>query len=431
MEQSPYTITAVTPEGRTLLFNTATGAFASLSDAAIGSFYLAEGAFAPQLQEAGFLVEDAQAEIDAQHAIFAQQRANTDTLRLSIAPTYACNCRCAYCYEADKEVPWEFMSNQVEQAIYAFVEQRYEQAPFEILEVEWYGGDPQLCLDIVARMAAWFWDFCSQRGIGYISSMLSNCTRIGAAEAALIAEAGVSSILITVDGPQDEHNKRRPTMEGGNAYAKVKEAIGHLMAEGVACMVICNTDKVNIKQLPALQQEMDELGITVTAVKLNDYGHTYGTCRFCQPDFDLFTHEEFHQANHDYMKQQGQLTQPALAGMLSASSRFCNGQRQNYFIIDAFGDVYKCDGRMGDKDYCLFNVVDSSEPVLDAVSSDPCEDPQCATCELLPLCWGNCRWERVRCGMPCHPMKTCGADYLNDYAETFVVDESQDFCRLA
>ncbi|MDO4183127.1 MAG: radical SAM protein [Coriobacteriia bacterium] len=402
-----------------LLLDTSTGRFASVDQEVLACFEQAAGTWAPQLYEAGFLADSAAACIAAQHALFAQQRADRSVLRLSLAPTYACNCRCPYCYESDKAAPRVFMSEQVEQAVYHFVEERYAQDGFTTLELEWYGGDPQLCLDVVARMAAWMQEFCVARGVAFDCSMLSNCTRIGPNEARIIAQAGVSSVLITVDGPEQQHNYRRPTVEGGNPYAQVKAAIGYLADAGVLCNVICNCDKVNLPLVPQLQEDLDSLGVSVTPVKLNDYGHFFGKNRFCKPAFDLFTHEEFHRACHDLMKAQGQLNAPMLSALLQPGTRFCNGQRNNYFNIDNIGDVYACDGRMGDARYALFNLMDGSEPVLDAVSFDPCEDPQCAACALLPLCWGNCRWEREECGMPCHPLKTCGTEYLTDFAACF------------
>ena len=56
----------------------------------------------------------------------------------------------------------------------------------------------------------------------------------------------------------------------------------------------------------------------------------------------------------------------------------------------------------------LFNLLDEeaaaavaanpNAPELHTVTFDPFDSPKCSTCELLPLCWGNCIWERELTG---------------------------------
>ena len=111
---------------------------------------------------------------------FNENRARTDELALCIAPSYACNCRCAYCYEQDKPRPTGVMSQDVQDAIASFVEQRHREQGFSSLDVAWYGGEPSLHLDVVGglteRLAAW----CDGHAVRYRASMISNGVAIDA-----------------------------------------------------------------------------------------------------------------------------------------------------------------------------------------------------------------------------------------------------------
>ena len=99
--------------------------------------------------------------------------------------------------------------------------------------------------------------------------------------------------------------------------------------------------------------------------------------------------------------------------MLMPSPRFCSGQADNYFVIDLLGDVYACDGWVGDSAHAKFNLLDDpSTWKLHEVSFDPTHDARCSDCTLMPLCLGSCIWERELSGMPCHPYKTTIGDYL-------------------
>lgn len=338
-------------------------------------------------------------------AQFRASCADTSELILNLAPSYACNCRCPYCYEMDKPAPADIMSEEVVQAIYSFIDDRYDEQHFTTMRVQWYGGEPTLCLDLIHRMAMHFQDWCRERNVRYMSFMLSNAVRIGPEEAKIIAECGVDRVLITIDGPREEHNKRRPSVETDNPFESIMGAIAALLAEDIEPHCVMNVDRVNSKLLPQLQEEMRELfGIEMEAGRLCNYRGDYGTGTFKPPAFDLFEHNEYVDFQLEQFKQRGAKAEE-LALMLTPVDHFCSGQKFNYFVIDAFGDVYKCDGWMGDKSRMVFNLL-TDEPVLDAILFDPFEDPKCSTCEFLSICWGNCVWERELTGWPCHPLKT-------------------------
>ena len=434
MKPSHYAVCLNTGEDEYTFFNTATGRLAAGSSAAARAFDAAEG---PQellesLQAAGFLVPDDTDEVAQQEQLFQAARTNTDMLWLALAPTYACNCRCAYCYEQDKSVSKSLMSPAVEQAVYDFIEERFGATAFSRLYVEWYGGDPQLCLDLVERMTQHFDAFCAEHNVAYSATMLSNASRIGIKEAALLARCHVDSVMITIDGPEDLHNQRRPAIDVDNTYQAIMDAIACLQQEGIGVVVAMNTDKVNMARLKELQDSLAPLGVQATPVKLNDYSHTYncpGEKRFCAPHIDLFTHQEFAHANFEALKAQG-FTAQQLGSMLGPSSHFCSGQLNASYVIDAYGDVYKCDGWMGDPTRKIFNLFDGSVPVHDAITFDPFADDKCRTCNLLPVCWGNCSWERELCDWPCHPLMYTLKDYLTSYRECFPA-RTTDFQVLA
>ncbi len=429
MKQSRYALLCKLDEDYAL-FNSATGRFATCDERYANAFETMEGdkEALDELTDAGFLVEDDRDELAEQQRRFLSARTDCDQLFLSLAPTYACNCRCAYCYEQDKLAAKSLMSPEVEDAIFSFVEKRFDATGFSRLFVEWYGGDPQLCLNLVSRISDRLIGFCDAHGVEYDAMMLSNSTRIGEDEADLLLGSRVSSMLITIDGPEDLHNKRRPAVDVDNPYQAIMSAIDALQERGIAVSAAMNADKVNMARLGELRRALASRNVSVTPAKLNDYAHTFncpGEHRFCEPGFDLYTHEEFAHANYEALAQEG-FTAPRLAGMLSASDHFCSGHLESSFVIDAFGDVYKCDGWMGDKSRSLFNLLDwasSSDPdsiaVTDAITFNPLEDPQCRKCNLLPVCWGNCSWERELCNWPCHPLRYALDRYLRSYRDCF------------
>ena len=429
MRQSRYTVCADGENGMHLLYNTASGAFAELDDSAYESFLAGEGEHADALADAGFLTSlTDEEELAAQRAKFDAACTDKSALTLSLIPTYACNYRCPYCYELGHNKVKGKMDARMMDAICAFVEDRHAHDDFTTLSVQWYGGDPSLALDVVEELSTRLISWCDSRGIAYDALMLSNANLIDESAAQLIAQARIGTVLLTIDGPEQLHNVRRVAADGSNSYERNIQAARHLRNCGVAVMATMNVDKVSWPFYGEMREKLyREEGIVLNAGKLCDYGHFFGTAPFAAPDFDLFTHEEFAHARLEQFASEPH-TADELRELLAPVERFCSGQLHNYFVIDLLGDVYNCDGWVGDASYARFNLFDEpSTWKLSDVSHDPVRDEQCSACNLLPICMGNCHWERACNGWPCHPFKYTLDGYLRIYRNCFNAEPTDGF----
>ena len=421
MKQSRYVVGATGAGGEHLLYNVENGAFVQLGETAYAAWKndACTGELADALAARGLLTERSPEEqLDIQQRLFARERAQTESLELSIVPTYACNYRCPYCYELGHNKIKGKMDERTADAIMAFAQFQLERMGFSRMRVQWYGGDPSLALDEVAELSRRLIAWSEEHGISYSATMLTNANVIGEKEAKTIADCRISSVYLTIDGPEELHNKRRIAANGSNSYERTIEAARHLRANGIALTAAMNTDKVNALRYEELRRKLlEEEGISLSMVKLNDYGHFYGEAPFCAPDFDLFTHEDFFRAQFEEFAKYAH-TAGELRDMLRPIRRFCTGQLDNYYIIDLLGDVYKCDGRVGEAPYVLFNLFEDQETwKFNEITFDATHDAKCSACELLPVCQGSCFWERSCSGMPCHPFKTTIGDYLRLYRE--------------
>ena len=417
MRKSRYVVEAKGSQGEFLLFNTANGAFVQLGSKGAAAWESAVPDKNGDLERLEFLTElTADEELEAQRAAFGRQRVDTSSMTLSFIPTYACNFRCPYCYElGHNKIPGKMDVRMID-AIMAFVNDRYEVDGFGSLSVQWYGGDPSLALDVVQQLTEKLVAWCDVQGVAYDAMMLTNANVIGETEAQIIADCHVSWVFLTIDGPEEIHNKRRVAANGSNSYECTIKAARLLRARGIAIRANMNADKVTLPLYADLRGKLlVEEGIELSFGKLVDYGHFFGKAPFCAPDFDLYDHEEFFLAQfEEFAKLSHDATE--MRGMLAAPRRFCTGQADNYFIIDLLGDVYACDGWVGDRAHVTFNLFDDpSKWKLHEVSFDPTHDAMCSACNLMPLCLGSCIWERELSGMPCHPFKTTIADYLRIY----------------
>ena len=421
MRASRYTFACEGDAGEHLLYNTAYGTFAALDDAAFAQFRACEGPLAARMLGDLLLTElTPDEELAAQKALFQTGREDPSALFLVLAPTYACNFRCPYCYEQGHNGIKGKMGADVMDAICRFVQGRFDERPFAEMQVQWYGGDPSLALDVVEALSRRLMSWCGGHGVEYGAMMLTNCNNIDDAAARMLAEARVKWVYMTIDGFEQTHNARRVSATGSNSYARNLEAARLFARHGIEARATMNVDRVNWPEFHPLRDMLrKEADLKLACARLCDYGHFFGARDFKKPAFDLFDHDEYVRLQHDEFVAGG-FSGDDIRDMLSPVPRFCNGQRHNYYVIDTVGDVYPCDGYIGEAGHVAFNVLDGPAPEhLRMVSHDPHESEQCSACHLLPICRGNCDWERRATGMVCHPLLTTLPDYLRDWRSCF------------
>ena len=182
--KSRYVVEVSDQPGCHLLYNTANGAFVELDDAAFDSWSqnACSSALESTLTQLGFHTSlSPEEELDRQRCLFDAERSDTKRLALSLIPTYACNFRCPYCYEKGHNDAKGKMHGRVMDAIMSFVQFKYEQDAFESLEIQWYGGDPSLALDEVAKLSKQLIAWADEHGVSYDAMMLTNANVIGEA----------------------------------------------------------------------------------------------------------------------------------------------------------------------------------------------------------------------------------------------------------
>ena len=65
------------------------------------------------------------------------------------------------------------------------------------------------------------------------------------------------------------------------------------------------------------------------------------------------------------------------------------------------------------------NLMDCAHPDIDECARRVYDKICRLAGDLLPVCQGNCIWERICNGMPCHPLKTTIDGYLKLYRACF------------
>ncbi len=315
-------------------------------------------------------------------------------LSLTVCPTLACNFRCAYCFESSQDEAAVMDSGTMDRLV-EFIAGFRNAKP---LGVAWYGGEPLLAFGAIVELTERFRRVDPDyRG----AALITNGYLLDAPKIARLNGLGIESIQITLDGPAQEHDRRRALAGGGPTFSRVMENLETLMASDYAgfCAIRVNVDRKNRAAFPLLRSALTEKfpgkGLRVYAAPLRGSPE-----RTCGQDC-FFEGGEWAEYTLDLYRDHGLKPVAGLSPGANADGP-CAATTHRSFVVGPSGELYKCWKDTGRPDMVVGSVRAKeavTNPALQArysVGVDPWDDPECRECEVLPICGGGCANTRLR-----------------------------------
>lgn len=151
----------------------------------------------------GFLVPSEVNEKTKRDFLFSEV-VNSNTLDLVITVTEKCNFVCKYC---SAEFAKGKMSEKVQDNIIEFVQKNIYR--YNDMRVEWFGGEPLLCVDIIEKLSARFIEICRKAHKGYSAAITTNGYLLDLHTFKTLYNNKVIAYQITLDGLKSEHDNQR------------------------------------------------------------------------------------------------------------------------------------------------------------------------------------------------------------------------------
>jgi uncharacterized protein len=151
-----------------------------------------------------------------------------DVMELTILPTERCNFRCTYCYEDFKIGR---MSPETVQGVKTLVERRAPE--LNLLHITWFGGEPLAAYDIVLDLAKSFDATSHRHGMRYTSHMTTNGSLLSVDRFRALVDLGVNHYQISLDGPQEHHDRTRITMQKRGTYDVIMQNLREIRASNI------------------------------------------------------------------------------------------------------------------------------------------------------------------------------------------------------
>jgi uncharacterized protein len=391
-------------KGEVFLFNTRTCGFMNLPTTSLKDvqWLLKKGGaveptgntssrFRKSLEEGGFVVSEDVDELEI--LAFKSRLAECEMhsrCSIVVIPTLQCNMKCSYCFEKIKTEPK--MSKRVQERLVEYVHDRLKGGSKSV-ELEWFGGEPLLCFDIIKDLSRKVIDLCKRYRAQYSASMVTNGTLLTRERAVELKKLKVATIQVTLDGPPEIHDKRRPYLSGKGTFDVILKNVENVHRL-IDVSLRCNVDYENLGHAEALADILQKRGLAPHVRLYYSPVHKGAQCcsdtsKGCHALFSQKSFAEIELGLKEMIRSKGFRD----LNSLRPSHRSCGATYLSDFVVDAEGDLYKCNETVGMKEERVGTLEDGftfNKTYFKWVNFDPLKLTKCRSCKVLPMCMGWC-----------------------------------------
>lgn len=398
MKPSMYNIFIPVSMEKYILYNTLSGATFLLDDEGRKIIQEAEvnklsTGTINELKKNGILIEDHINEINIYSVLRESYKYSGKRSYFCIYMTYDCNLCCPYCYLEYfmRGKPRKMMENKTILGVTRFIRNFVKENNVRELIMALTGGEPLLNVKGVFSILKNNKEWTDKEGIEFKSIIFSNGTLFTKDVIKRLACHDVF-IQITLAGNKETHNKKRMYENRTGTYDDIMKTITMLEQGGIDYGIRVDVDKENIDTLGEMMDDLRKRFGGGLFIKFHPI--LPGSKFKCDWTKACLVNSE--------LKHLTKLWYSAKARgfnvVLNPLMRFvyCEYFTNRSYIIDPFGDVYKCGGDVGIKERKIGSIdingklVNPTYRYFEWMSIDPPNREKCRLCPLLPACGGGC-----------------------------------------
>ena len=329
--------------------------------------------------------------IKSKHYLYRFSTQNV--LNLTLIPTHACNFRCPYCFEADKEYHRDKMSEEVMSEIIKLINDKLNDKG--TLTITWFGGEPLLALDIIEKLQRQILEIVNEKHLTFNSGIITNGYLLTKSISDKLVDLGVSFAQITLDGDREMHNTKRCLLDGKEGtFDRILENIKS-SNEKLRLSIRINIDHDNENTISTLIDYLAEINlsqrenISFYFAIVKDFGSKQSALcsylsvkEFSEVETELFKYAE---SKGIYMKAK-----------LNPNIGLCGSLSPNTIVVEPNGKLQKCWGLVGNPDTFVGDLLHEEDEDANLCNQvkwyawSPFEKEECQNCNIFPLCMGGC-----------------------------------------
>lgn len=316
---------------------------------------------------------------------------NQSVVSYVIAPTLNCNLKCVYCFQKntrDTNSNATISNDLLEQIARFILNSNRDNPTVKSIKITWFGGEPLLCYDKIISFSKLLKLKLQNKNISLITHMITNGVLLNEKRLmALVHEANLEHIQITLDGEVQTYCSKKQTTK--NNYFKVVENICRA-TRLVRTVVRVNADKANFEELKRLaiallhNSAINKENLKFSFAQLRDY--THDIC--CQHMlFDDYEYWKYKNVFYSVLKEHGYCWKDDIRLPNFVARPFCGVSLYRNFVIDYYGNLYKCEHYIGQDGKIVGNIIDGvyyNSIYNESISL--VDDEKCHKCCIYPFC---------------------------------------------
>lgn len=322
---------------------------------------------------------------------FFKGKEDLSYIDLTILLTQDCQMQCVYCFEGTKSK--SKINPSTMNDILLFLENH--SGTCKKLRVTWFGGEPLLAYDRLREMSIVLMNFCKEHCIKYSADITTNGFALNRQRCEeLISCLNVKRYIITVDGPKDIHEQRRPLSSRKSSFPVIWRNVETLVEMGAWVTLRMTIDKDNVSHIPVLLDQIANSKLNrrvgLAFCRTIDYNYT--------PDEiseSLYSEVEFAEVEWRLIQYAHRLGLWEYHFPHAAPSGGC--LRKGDIVIGVNGEIYKCLDTVGNTQWITGhigvkgNATERIPKWYDLWHEwSPLKNDICKDCVLIPLCNGGC-----------------------------------------
>lgn len=262
-------------------------------------------------------------------------------LHLILLPTEQCNFRCTYCYE-DFEIGR--MKSETIQAIKRLIWRRAD--GLTSLSISWFGGEPLLAQAVVEEISGHIVEISKANpSLNYDADMTTNGYLLNRRVAGRLAELGITLFQVSLDGPEEHHNKTRVRYSGKGSFDTIWRNLVSIRESDLPVEVL-----LRVHLTPTNVLSMPDFLVRIRDIFLSDSRFSVllkPVERMGGPHNDTIDSlEEDERASA--IRELEPILQASRANSLYSGPTICYAAAANSFMIRADGTVGKCTVALND-----------------------------------------------------------------------------------
>lgn len=328
-----------------------------------------------------------------------------------------CNLSCLYCYEGTMKGKL-YMSRKTADSLVDFIIRSLPPNKRN-LNIDFYGGEPLLSVEIIEHISRRLKIFTIERDIKFTFTLVTNGTLLTRKVAEELASLGLKSVKITLDGLKENHNNYRPYKAGTGSFDVIVRNIKDV-CEITKVGIGGNFNRENYKKFSLLLDYLINIGLTpdkISNIKFDP---------IMKPDVNLSPidfRDGCESINEPWLAEAGFMLRDEILKRGFNTPRIipapCMIDIRDDYVINYDGSIYKCPGLIGRKDFEVWDLKSDIKDFSKSHNLDSWKNETCLDCEYLPLCFGGCRYMKLLRDGNIYGVD-CKKEYLDATLETFI-----------